>query len=283
MKSKLVLVVLLLGLVIGLMPVAAQDHHELTIFAASSLTNAFSEIGAAFSEANPNVDVVFNFAGSSTLSTQIGQGAPADVFASANNTQMQVVVDAGLITSEPSTFAHNRLVLIVPADNPAGIKSLDDLANPGIKLVVAAPAVPVRVYTDTMLAALAADPAYGEDFRSAVVANFVSEEDNVRQVSAKVALGEADAGIVYSSDVTPDIASDVIVLPIPDAVNTLASYPIAVLDDSAEPELTQSFIDFVLADAGQDILVKWGLISILMPELQATVEPTAEATAQPSA
>ncbi len=179
------------------------------------------------------MDVVFNFAGSSTLSTQISEGAPADVFASANNTQMKVVLDAGLITTEPQTFAHNRLVLIVPADNPAGIESLDDLANPGVKLVVAAPAVPVRVYTDSMLDALAADPAYGEDYRSAVVANVVSEEDNVRQVSAKVALGEADAGIVYSSDVTPDIAEDVIVLPIPDEVNTLASYPIAVLDDNA--------------------------------------------------
>ena len=283
MKFRLVIVVLLLGLAVGLMPAVAEEHHELTVFAASSLTNAFTEIGAAFSEANPNVDVVFNFAGSSTLSTQIGQGAPADVFASANNTQMQVVVDAGLITSEPATFAHNRLVLIVPADNPAGIESLDDLVNPGIKLVVAAPAVPVRVYTDAMLAALAADPAYGEAYRSAVLANIVSEEDNVRQVAAKVALGEADAGIVYSSDVTPDIANDVIVLPIPDAVNTLASYPIAVLDDSAEPKLAQSFVDFVLADVGQDILVKWGLISIRMPEPEATVEPTAEATAQPSA
>ncbi len=283
MKFRLLVVVLLLGLVVGLMPAVAEEHHEIIVFAASSLTDAFTEIGAAFSEANPGVEVVFNFAGSSTLSTQIGQGAPADVFASANKTQMKVVLDAGLITNEPQTFAHNRLVLIVPADNPAEIESLDDLAKTGIKLVVAAPAVPVRVYTDAMLDALAADPAYGEDYRSAVVANFVSEEDNVRQVAAKVALGEADAGIVYSSDVTPDIATHVIVLPIPDAVNTLASYPIAVLDDSAEPELAQSFVDFVLADAGQDILVKWGFISIRTPEPQATVEPsaTAEAT-QPS-
>ncbi len=282
MKARFVLVVMLLGLVVGTTPAVAREHSELTVFAAASLTDAFTEIGAAFTAAHPDVDVVFNFGGSSTLAAQLSEGAPADVFASANNKQMQVVVDAERVTSEPQTFARNQLVLIVPADNPAGIESLDDLANPGIKLVVAAPEVPVRVYTDAMLDALAADPAYGADFRDAVVANFVSEEDNVRQVAAKVALGEADAGVVYSSDVTPDIAEDVITLPIADAYNTLATYPIAPIADSANLEQAQVFVDFVLGDEGQDILVKWGLISV-RPAPESTPEATAEATPEATA
>jgi molybdate transport system substrate-binding protein len=137
----------------------------------------------------------------------------------------------------------NRLVLIVPVDNPANIQSLHDLANEGVKLIVAAPDVPVRDYTNTMLDRLAADPGYGEAYRNAFMANIVSEEQNVRQVSAKIALGEGDAGIVYLSDVTPDIADQVIALPIPDSLNTIATYPIAVTNDSVNAELAQKFIN----------------------------------------
>ena len=144
--------------------------------------------------------------------------------------------------------------------------------------MLAAPDVPVRTYTDAMLEKLAADEAYGETFREAVLANVVSEEDNVRQVAAKVALGEADAGIVYSSDVTPDIAEDVITFPIPDEVNTLASYPIAITDDTPNPELAQAFVDYVLSEDGQATLVKWGFVSVIEPEATPEPEMTAEAT-----
>jgi molybdate transport system substrate-binding protein len=284
MKRRLLLCVLLLTLLLSFSAAFAQDSQALTVFAASSLTDAFTEIEAAFESANPGVDVVYNFGSSSTLATQLSEGAPADVFASANNTQMNVASDAERIGTEPIAFAKNRLVLIVPSDNPANITSLHDLANEGVKLVFAAPDVPVRDYTEAMLEKLAADPAYGEDYRSSVMANLVSEEDNVRQVSAKVALGEADAGIVYRSDVTPDIAGDVIALPIPDAINTLAIYPIAVTDDSANPETAQAFIDYVLSDAGQDTLVKWGFYSVNEPEAtpdpEMTPELTPEATPQ---
>ncbi len=157
----------------------------------------------------------------------------------------------------PSIFAHNRLVLIVPADNPARIRSLRDLAQPGVLLVVAAPGVPVRDYTDTMLEWLAAAPGYGEAYRAAVLANIVSEEDNVRQVAVKVALGEADAGIVYRSDITPDITADVQALPIPDEYNVIAAYPIAVTGDSARPDLAQEFVETVLSGEGQVILDRW--------------------------
>jgi molybdate transport system substrate-binding protein len=263
------ILVLLAMLLLGLRVVSAQS--TLTVFAASSLTEAFTEIESAFEAANTGVDVVYNFGSSSTLATQIVEGAPGDVFASANNTQMNVVRDAELLAGRPRTFVKNRLVLIVPADNPANVQGLADLDNEGLRLVVAAPDVPVRQYTDTMLERMATSPLYGEEFRAAVVANIVSEEDNVRQVVSKVVLGEADAGIVYVSDVTPDTASQVIAFPIPDALNTIATYPTAVLSGSADPELAQTFVDYLLSDEGQDTLVRWNFISVRIPEAAATI------------
>ncbi len=270
MKKRL-LISLLIALLVGTFAVSAQDTQTLTVFAAASLTDAFEDIATVFEAANPGVDILFSFGGSSTLATQLVEGAPADVFASANNAQMTVARDAERIAGTPRTFVKNRLVLIVPSDNPAGVTTLRDLANDGVQLVIAAPAVPVRTYTDTMLQRLAADPAYGEAYSAAVMANVVSEEDNVRQVAAKVALGEADAGIVYISDVTPDISDQVIAIAIPDYLNTIATYPIAVTNDAANPELAQAFVDYVLSDAGQDILVGWNFISARIPAVPYTV------------
>jgi molybdate transport system substrate-binding protein len=155
-------------------------------------------------------------------------------------------------------FATNQLTAIAPADNPAGVESLADLAQSGIALVLAAPGVPVREYTDQALGRLAADPAYGADFAEGVYANLVSEEDNVRQVAAKVALGEADAGVVYTSDVTPDIAGQVIQIAIPDEYNVIATYPIAPLADASNPAGAVAFVEHVLSDEGQAILARWG-------------------------
>lgn len=276
MRKILALWCLLVG-VAGMVG-AQKEIQTLTVFAASSLGDAFTEIGAVFQADNPEVTISFNFAGSSALATQLVEGgAPADVFASANQKQMDVANDGGRIGSEPVTFARNRLVLIVPADNPAQIASLEDLAKPGVKLVVAAPAVPVRDYTDAMLEKLAADPDYGESYRQTVRANIVSEEDNVRQVAAKVALGEADAGVVYASDVTPDIARNVVPLAIRDEVNTIATYPIAITNDSANPELAQAFVDYVLSDDGQAVLEKWGFTGRCPVTPESTPEATAEA------
>lgn len=265
------LIVVLIALLIGTAAVGAQETQTLTVFAAASLADAFEDIAAGFEADHPGVEVLFSFGSSSTLATQLVEGAPADVFASANSTQMTVARDAERIAGTPRTFVKNRLVLIVPADNPAGITTLRDLANEGVQLIIAAPDVPVRTYTDTMLERLAADPAFGEAFSAAVMANVVSEEDNVRQVAAKVALGEADAGIVYVSDVTPDIGDQVIAIPIPDHLNTIATYPIAVTRDAANPELAQAFVDYVLSDSGQDMLVNWNFISIRIPEVPDVV------------
>ncbi len=260
---------LLLLSVVGI--TTAQTTQTLTVFAASSLTDAFTEIGTHFKAAHNGADIVFSFGSSATLAAQLSEGAAAGIFASANAKQMQVAVDAKRIAGKPRTFAKNRLILIVPADNPAKIQTLHDLANTGVKLVIAAPKVPVRDYTDAMLKRLLIDPNYGDAYQTAFMANVVSEEDNVRQVSAKVALGEADAGLVYKSDVTPDIADKVIAIQIPDPVNTLAAYPIAATDNAADPKLAGEFIAYVLSDEGQDILVKWNFISVRIPAVPTAV------------
>ncbi|MBK7895359.1 MAG: molybdate ABC transporter substrate-binding protein [Anaerolineaceae bacterium] len=231
----------------------AGEPQEITVFAASSLTDAFNELAEAFKAQNEGVEVVLNYAGSSQLATQLSEGAQADVFASANATQMQAVIDSGRITAgSEKLFVSNRLTVIVPADNPAGITALADLAQPGVQMLLAVQGVPVRQYTDEIVAEFPAN------FQAQFYANLVSEEDNVRQVSAKVALGEADAGIVYTSDVTPDIASQVQQIAIPEAQNVVATYPIAPLADAPAPTLAQSFISFVLSEDGQAVLARWG-------------------------
>ncbi|MCB8959983.1 MAG: molybdate ABC transporter substrate-binding protein [Ardenticatenales bacterium] len=229
------------------------NSHEIVVFAASSLTDAFDELADAFMAQHEGVDVVLNYAGSSQLAAQLVEGVPADLFAPANETQMARVVATGRITANSATpFVSNRLTIIVPADNPAGITQLADLAQPGVQLILAAEGVPVRQYTDEIIAR---QPA---TFQTAFYANLVSAEENVRQVAAKIALGEADAGIVYRSDVTPDLAARVEQIAIPAEQNVIAAYPIAPLADASEPALAQTFIDFVLSPEGQAILAKWG-------------------------
>ena len=230
-----------------------EKQETLTVFAAASLGDAFTELAKAFEAAAPGATVVLNFAGSSQLAAQLREGAAADVFAPANPAQMAAVISAGRITvGTEQLFATNRLTVIVPVDNPAGIGRFEDLAGPDVALVLAVEGVPVRDYTDTLAAGL--PPAVRVQF----YANVVSEEGNVRQVAAKIALGEADAGVVYASDVTPDLAGRVRQIAIPAAQNVLAAYPIAPLADAPAPALARAFIDFVLSAEGQGILARWG-------------------------
>jgi molybdate transport system substrate-binding protein len=224
------------------------------------LTDAFNEIGESFAAAHPGTEVVFNFAGSNQLATQIGEGAPADVFASANATQMNVAIETGrIMTGTQRTFVRNRLVVVTPSDNPAGLTALQDLATPGVKIVLAAKEVPVGQYSLDFLDKAEADGSLGAGYKEAVIANVVSYEENVRAVLTKVSLGEADAGIVYTSDVGA-AAEEVAQIEIPDHLNTIASYPIATLSDSPNPALAQQFMDYVLAPEGQQVLVKYGFI-----------------------
>lgn len=278
-RKLLVTIVSILALGLGLLH--AQGDTTLTVFAAASLTDVFEDLADEFESQTPGVEVLFNFSGSSGLAAQLVEGAPADVFASANIPQMIVVQQARRVTAEVAIFARNRLVVIVPADNPAEIETLQDLANEGVQLLVAAPGVPVREYTDTFLERAAASDEFGADFADAVTTNIVSEEDNVRQVAAKVALGEADAGVVYISDITPDIADNVLTIDIPDNYNTIAEYPIGVIDDTTQPELAQAFVDFVLSETGQALLRDYNFIPVIELEPEATPEMTPESTEAP--
>jgi molybdate transport system substrate-binding protein len=235
-----------------------EQGGELTVFAAASLTAAFEAIAADLQAANPELTFTFNFAGSQALVTQLTEGAEADVFASANRAQLDNAVEAGVIAGEPVVFVKNRLAIVVPADNPAGIAGLADLADDDVDLVLAAPEVPVGRYAREAACQAAADPAtYGEDFLACFAGNIVSNEDNVKAVLAKVQLGEADAGIVYTTDVTPDVAGDVLVIEIPDAVNVIAEYPIAPVT-GGNAELAAAFITYLLGPEGQATLAGFG-------------------------
>lgn len=221
---------------------------EVVVFAAASLTDAFTELGDAFTAANPDASVIFNFAASSELVAQIVEGAPADVFASADLRNMTRLTDAGGQAAEPVIFASNRSEIVVAPGNPLGITGLEDLADDELILVVCAPEVPCGAYASQIFENAGIDP----------VAD--SYEENVRAVLGKVMLGEADAGIVYATDViaADDAAEGV---PIPADVNVEARYPIAVTSESPNPEGAQAFIDFVLDDTGQAILAGYGFSS----------------------
>ena len=229
---------------------------SLTVDAAASLTAAFGDIGKAFEAANPGTKVALNFAGSQQLRTQIAQGARVDVFASADNKNMDSLKSQGLV-GDPQIFARNRLIVILPKSNPAGVKALKDLAKPGVKLDIADASVPVGNYTLQALDKLAADSAYGADFRNQVLARVVSKETDVKQVVSKVLLGEADAGIVYTTDAQAAI-DKLTTIDIPNQFNVVAAYPIAVVKSSAKPALAQKFVDYVLSADGQAILQKYG-------------------------
>jgi molybdate transport system substrate-binding protein len=261
MKNKKILFSMLLILCVVLAACgspAPSQPQTLNVFAAASLTDAFTEIGNNFQNANPNVTVTFNFASSPALRTQIEEGAPADVFASASGKEMETLITNSFVAEGTSQiFLSNKLVIILPADNPAGIDSLEDLATSGIKIVLAAEEVPVGRYAREALDLMNA--SYGTDFKDKVLANVVSNEDNVKQVVAKVQLGEADAGIVYTSDAVA--APELQTIEIPSEFNVIAKYPIAPLIESTNSELANAFIAYVLSDEGQAILQKWGFAS----------------------
>jgi molybdate transport system substrate-binding protein len=239
---------------------ATGPDATVSVFAAASLADAFTEIGRLFERRNPRLAVRFNFAGSQQLATQIEQGAVADVFAAADEQWMEYARERGLLAGEPLVFARNRLVVIVPKANPARITRLQDLARDGVKLVIGAGAVPVGRYSRTMLANLARDSEFGGEFAARALRNVVSEEENVRSIVGKVQLGEADAGIVYRSDVTPAVAGKVRTIGIPEGANATASYPIARVMGAKAPDAAAAFVELVLSQEGQRILERHGLL-----------------------
>jgi molybdate transport system substrate-binding protein len=241
-------------------PERAPAPGTLTVFAAASLTEAFGELGRVAEQRSPGLTVRFNFAGSQQLVAQLQQGAPADVFASADQRWMTQAATHGLLLGAPVMFARNRLAVIVPAANPGHVAGLRDLARPGTKLVLADVSVPAGRYSRDVLARLAAEPGFPADFAARALANVVSSEENVKAVVAKVQLGEADAGIVYRSDVTDATAAKVRVLEIPERSNALAEYPIAVLRAAPDPAAAQAFVALVVSEEGQRVLGRHGLL-----------------------
>lgn len=234
--------------------------RTLTVYAAASLTDAFTEIGKAFDASHPNVTITFNFGGSQNLRTQIEQGAPADVFASANSKEMDSLVTGKFVDADaPKIFLTNQLVVVLPESNPAGITTLEDLGKPGIKLVLAAEEVPAGKYARQILENL--NTSYGSDYKAKVLANVVSNEDNIKQAVTKVQLGEADASIVYVSDAVA--SPELLKIEIPAEMDVVARYPIAPLVKSADAELANQFIQYVLSGAGQATLKKWGFTPVV--------------------
>lgn len=230
----------------------APGRIELAVFAASSLTESFQEIERAFEAAHPDVDVGLTFSGSQVLKLQIEQGAPADVFASAHEEHLATLVEGGLVAAG-HTFAHNELVVIVPAANPAGLARFEDLPR-ATRLVIGTENVPVGLYTRQMLDR--AGQQLGPGFVAQVRAHVVSEESNVRLARAKVELGEADAAIVYRTDAA---ASDrVRVIPIPEAYSVQAAYVIGTVTRSSQREQAGSFVAFVRSEVGQRLLERHG-------------------------
>lgn len=234
-----------MALLLGVLPACGGGdgggaEEPLAVYAAASLAEVFPEIDPA-----PR----YTFAGSDELATQIREGAPADVYAAASSKYPQELYDEALV-EKPVTFASNRLVLIVPRANPAAIESVADLVEPGTRLVIAAEGVPAGDYTRTVLETL--------DL-TAALDNVVSNEDDVKGVAAKVALGEADAGLVYATDVLP-VEDDVLSFELPDTARPPIEYQVAVVAGSDEADAAAAFVDLVRSPDGRDALERAGFV-----------------------
>ncbi len=227
---------------------ARGPSGQVTVFAAASLTEAFTEIGTAFEQANPDAMVRFNFAGSSTLSQQMLRGAPAGVFASANQARMQKVVDAGLVAGEPMVFVQNTLQIVVPEGNPANITGLADFGKQDLALAICAEQVPCGAASQEAFELAGVTPAPD------------TLEQDVKAVLTKVRLGEADAGLVYRTDVA-SAEGPVEGIDFPEAAQAVNDYPIAVLQDAPNAAGAQAFVDYVLSAEGEAVLEEFGFIT----------------------
>jgi molybdate transport system substrate-binding protein len=234
-------------------PTAAAEPPGVTVFAAASLREAFEAAAPAFTK-QTGMKVTYVFGGSDTLVTQLKQGAPADVFASANEAQMKVASDGGLLAEPARTFVRNHLVVIVPKQNPGKIESVADLAKPGAKVVLAASSVPVGSYARAAFRKLNGANGFPADFGGLVERNVVSNELDVKGVATKISLGEGDAGVVYATDVTPGIAPKVSTLAFPPGTAPEAVYPIAPLKAAPNAAGARAFVAFMLSLTGQAFL-----------------------------
>ncbi|HWQ65128.1 MAG TPA: molybdate ABC transporter substrate-binding protein, partial [Methanospirillum sp.] len=252
------LVLLLLAVQIGCVSAADTNQTGLTIFAAASLTGVVGDLDKSFEASHPGITITPNFDSSATLETQIKEGASADLFLPASDSNINNLVKANLISKDDVTpYATNKLALIVPADNPAGITGLADLAKPGVKIVSETKDVPVRKYTEQMLNKTVNDTAYGQAFVDAFKKNIVSEETNVAGATTKVSLGEADAGITYYSDVSKELADKIKIIEIPENLNVVAKYNAGVLTESKQKDLAKDYVKLLTSDDGKTALKEY--------------------------
>jgi molybdate transport system substrate-binding protein len=239
-------------------PSAPALSGSLTIDGASSLKAALTKAQAAFMTAYPGVTITISTDSSSTLETQIEQGAPADVFLSADTTNPAKLVTKGLIAGDPVKFAGNLLTVIVPTANPAGISTPADLAKAGIKVIAAGDTVPITKYATMLVANLAKESGYPAGFAAAYSANVVSKEDNVAAVVSKIELGEGDAAIVYVTDATS--STKVTPIAVPTDANVPATYAGVVVKASKNAAAAQAFLTWFAGPAGQTILASFGFL-----------------------
>jgi molybdate transport system substrate-binding protein len=231
---------------------------DLVVLGAASLKGVLEEVAAVYETANPGVTITVSTDSSTALATQIEQGAPADVFLSADTVNPQRLVDGGVAPGPPVPFARNEVAVIVPADNPAGLVSAMDLARPGVKIVAAGEAAPITRYATQLVSNLARQALAPQLWPAAYEANVVSREDNVSAVLAKTELGEADAAIVYATDALA--SSRVTTLPIPDGANVAATYAGVVVGSAAHPAEATAFLDWLAGPPGEEILGRAGFL-----------------------
>lgn len=252
----------LLASLLGILAASAcgGGESDLTVFAAISLRGPLEEIGAEFEARHPDVDIAFNFAGSQRLRFQLEQGAKAEVFVSADERQMTFAAESQLLADEPLVFAGNRLIVALPDGNPGDVHTLEDLASPGLRVVWADETVPLGAYSREVVSALG--DTFGVDFQAQVEGNIVSEEESAAAVAGKVELGEADAAIIYETDVPRLGREDATFIAIPDADQPDIGYLVAPLEGSGNGELSAAFIQFLLSDGGQRILIQHGFLGV---------------------
>ena len=231
---------------------------ELIVFGAASLKGVLDKAEAAYEMAYPGTNVTVSADSSSTLEMQIEHGAPADVFLSADTTNPKKLVDAGLAAGAAVTFAGNKLTVVVPTANPAGIKTPADLARSGVKVIAAGCEVPITKYATQLVANLAKEAGYPADFAAKYAANIASKEDNVKTVVAKIELGEGDAGIVYVTDA--EASSKVTPIDVPDTANVPATYAGVVVKASKNAAAAKTFLDWFAGPDGQAILGEFGFL-----------------------
>jgi molybdate transport system substrate-binding protein len=234
---------------------ASADKPQATVFAAASLSQVLQDAGRQVTKRS-GYEYRFTFAGSQQLAAQLEQGAPADLFVSADDRWMSYASEHHLIDGNAKRFARNRLVVITPVSNPGRVDKLEDLARPGVKVLIGAEAVPAGRYARQVLARL----SNGSDYEQRVIANVVSQEDNVKSIVVKVQLGEADAGFVYVTDVSSALRARLRAISIPESSNVVTDYPIAITRGAPNQAAAKAFIDYLLSTDGQALLAHYGFL-----------------------